>query len=630
MASHHQQEQQPLHGILHPHDNDVLSGRGNFVNYHAGNENFRSLVRKHKVAYVACPKPQKGKFSKMIVDEVRALHPPGRFLKQDEVTKLWYDIGDKKAMDKTRQALREGAPDIMKNLGDDGDDENSDSPQSQQSPTIVGSASPLRQAPGRSVSCQPQLLSGLRRDSMGNYSAHSPSSYLSPQNIGLHNTIHSGARLQPMPSLHQAPNSMGSHSHHSHQLPQRTSSMHLSSAGNLASMQMMVQQQQNLSQSMHSPAHPQLSLSQQLAQLTQQSPQEQQQHLHTQQILHRQQQLLMQSQRRHHPMQQQQHSLPEHLPMSPHHQQQHSLQQQHLSMSQQAPSSHQQMQQQQQHIERMQQTFHDQTTTSNSMQIMPPLYQSTDMQNSSPAPVYSMGSSHVQYQPQEAMPAMDQSNSHYKTDISPMEFPRPLAPAPSAPQAPPLTFSSSLQTHKQLDDNSFGESERLAPLPSKTELKLSRDKLKREGSESSIQVDTIFPQGTTVKTKKNDGTNAATGDYKNHQSSSHLSVMSLSVGDMGLDDAVGEMPSQLAAIRSEKDLSNRFNTSLRLGQRSSRMSNKRHSLTGEEFSQAVYMDMSVATLGDRMSEYGESQANMSFVNVFEETDKDICQDGRLL
>ena len=104
-------------GIVTPHDHDVLSGRGNFVNYHAGNEHFRALVRKHKVAYVACPKPQKGKFSRMIVDEIRSRNPPGRFLKQDPATKLWYDIGEKKALDKTRQALREGAPEIMKEIG---------------------------------------------------------------------------------------------------------------------------------------------------------------------------------------------------------------------------------------------------------------------------------------------------------------------------------------------------------------------------------------------------------------------------------------------------------------------------------------------------------------------------------
>lgn len=102
--------------IVAPHDHDVLSGRGNFVNYHAGNEHFRALVRKHKMAYVACPKPQKGKFSRVIVDEIRARNPPGRFLKQDNETKLWYDIGDKKALDKTRQALREGAPELLKDL----------------------------------------------------------------------------------------------------------------------------------------------------------------------------------------------------------------------------------------------------------------------------------------------------------------------------------------------------------------------------------------------------------------------------------------------------------------------------------------------------------------------------------
>ena len=101
--------------IKEPHPHDVLSGRGNFVNYHDGNEYFRKLVRKHKVEYVNCPKQQKGKFSKMIVDEIKQRKPSGRFLKQDRETKLWYDIGEKKALDKTRQALREGAPELMNN-----------------------------------------------------------------------------------------------------------------------------------------------------------------------------------------------------------------------------------------------------------------------------------------------------------------------------------------------------------------------------------------------------------------------------------------------------------------------------------------------------------------------------------
>ena len=109
--------------ITYPHEHDVLSGRGNFVNYHPGNEYFRELVRQHKVAYVACPKARKGKFSRMIVDEIGRRVPPGRFLKQDNDTKLWYDIGDKKALDKTRQALREGAPDLLKDMSPDDDEE---------------------------------------------------------------------------------------------------------------------------------------------------------------------------------------------------------------------------------------------------------------------------------------------------------------------------------------------------------------------------------------------------------------------------------------------------------------------------------------------------------------------------
>ena len=105
-------------GTLNPHSNDVLSGRGNFVNYHEGNRNFRAIVKKYKEDYVACAKSHKPKFAKLVVDEIQSLDPPGRFLKQDTVTKLWHDIGKKKALEKTRQALREGAPKIVQKLTD--------------------------------------------------------------------------------------------------------------------------------------------------------------------------------------------------------------------------------------------------------------------------------------------------------------------------------------------------------------------------------------------------------------------------------------------------------------------------------------------------------------------------------
>lgn len=43
----------------------------------------------------------------MIVRAIRNGDPPGRFLRKDEKIGKWVDIGDKKAAEKTSQALRE-------------------------------------------------------------------------------------------------------------------------------------------------------------------------------------------------------------------------------------------------------------------------------------------------------------------------------------------------------------------------------------------------------------------------------------------------------------------------------------------------------------------------------------------
>jgi len=107
----------PERPIVSPNDHDVLSGRGNFVNSHFGNINFRSLVTLNKLPYVAADKRQKCLFATKIVDEIKKLDPPGRFLAQDSNTKLWYELGEKKILAKTRQALREGAPEFREALG---------------------------------------------------------------------------------------------------------------------------------------------------------------------------------------------------------------------------------------------------------------------------------------------------------------------------------------------------------------------------------------------------------------------------------------------------------------------------------------------------------------------------------
>jgi hypothetical protein len=59
------------------------------------------------------------KISRSIVETVRSLDPPGRFLEKDQVTAKWHDIGDKKAVEKTSQALRTSAASLRKHLSHD-------------------------------------------------------------------------------------------------------------------------------------------------------------------------------------------------------------------------------------------------------------------------------------------------------------------------------------------------------------------------------------------------------------------------------------------------------------------------------------------------------------------------------
>lgn len=69
--------------------------------------------------YVSSTKRQKMSISRSIVEAVRSLNPPGRFLEKDPNTGLWSDIGHKKAVEKTSQALRDGASNLRKQLSAD-------------------------------------------------------------------------------------------------------------------------------------------------------------------------------------------------------------------------------------------------------------------------------------------------------------------------------------------------------------------------------------------------------------------------------------------------------------------------------------------------------------------------------
>lgn len=94
-------------------ENDVLCGRGKFALNYSGNKKFRELVNNFKLDYLSCPKKDKYKYATAIYNKIGNLNPPGRFLKQDDETSMWIDIGEIKSNEKIRQALREGAPGIL-------------------------------------------------------------------------------------------------------------------------------------------------------------------------------------------------------------------------------------------------------------------------------------------------------------------------------------------------------------------------------------------------------------------------------------------------------------------------------------------------------------------------------------
>eukprot|EP01083_Nonionella_stella_P060255 157453_1 len=98
-------------------DNDIILGRsGKQINRQPGNMAYRKVVNSNKLAYATCERQDKIKISKSIVGAMRQVG--GRFLEQIEYgnTVAYKDIGDKKAVQKTSQALREGQSKLLKKL----------------------------------------------------------------------------------------------------------------------------------------------------------------------------------------------------------------------------------------------------------------------------------------------------------------------------------------------------------------------------------------------------------------------------------------------------------------------------------------------------------------------------------
>lgn len=101
-------------GITTYSPNDVLSGRGGGTNQHEGNCYFRALINENREKYLRAKKNDKPFISLSVVSAIRRRN--GRFLKKDDKSNLWFEIGDAAAREKTSQALRQRAPEFRKHL----------------------------------------------------------------------------------------------------------------------------------------------------------------------------------------------------------------------------------------------------------------------------------------------------------------------------------------------------------------------------------------------------------------------------------------------------------------------------------------------------------------------------------
>lgn len=114
MSAANDEDDDDRENVTDPRDTDVLCGRGGAALRHPGNQTYRRLVNLNKGLYITCLKTEKLKISRSIVAAIREQN--GRFLERDAKKSVWNDIGDKKAIEKTSQALREGQPKLKQKM----------------------------------------------------------------------------------------------------------------------------------------------------------------------------------------------------------------------------------------------------------------------------------------------------------------------------------------------------------------------------------------------------------------------------------------------------------------------------------------------------------------------------------
>jgi RNase P protein component len=98
-------EDSPSSDDMIPSNVDVLCGRDREAHVHVGNKKFRVMISWYRDKYQnAKCRHEKTRITKEIVSSIHECG--GRFLKKDENTEIWYDVGDEYAHEKVSHALR--------------------------------------------------------------------------------------------------------------------------------------------------------------------------------------------------------------------------------------------------------------------------------------------------------------------------------------------------------------------------------------------------------------------------------------------------------------------------------------------------------------------------------------------
>ena len=106
--------QAPSKPLIIPNENDILLGRGGRNNKHEGNEQLREMARKEVAKYCTCSKKEKSNMKIELANRVKAMNPPGRFLRKDKDLNQWIEVTDITAYEKTSQALRDAVLEQVK------------------------------------------------------------------------------------------------------------------------------------------------------------------------------------------------------------------------------------------------------------------------------------------------------------------------------------------------------------------------------------------------------------------------------------------------------------------------------------------------------------------------------------